>query len=356
MIDYTPPEITNIVNVTIPCGGDYSPSAIGSPTVTDNEDISPTVDYRDASTVNCSLNRLWIASDDAGNSASATQLVKFTSPQPPVVTSSSQTTVACGSIEDANSNLEHNMISVHHPCGRPVTVNFMDSANLTQCGFSFSRAWVVTDDCGRSALFTQIVRVLGQQFPDSPPNGLLNAPVSTPLMWPQYPSATSYRVFVWPQSLEERPSEPTTVTSLRMYFPNPHYPPGTRMLWQIEYVLGEFDTIVPSPVWGFETVPKPDMEVASVDVPSFAYSGQSFDVVWTVLNTGNLSVTNFFYDDVYLSRTTSFSDSRHVRRVFQSRFLDPQDGYSSMAEINLAHADIGVFYVFVMTDATRLVS
>lgn len=335
---------------------DYSSSAIGHPTVTDNEALNPTLTYEDITAPNCTLFRQWTAMDGAGNTASATQVIVFSVPLPPVVTSPSEITVACGSVEDANTNLAHNMITVQHPCGRPVTSRYTDTANLTQCGFTFSRVWEVDDDCGRSALFTQIIRVLNQQFPDSPRNGLLNAHLDEELRWPQYPSATSYQVYVWRESDIERPSEPVAVTTRRYYRPNPLYPPGTRMLWQIEYVLG-VNMTVPSPVWGFETERRPDLEVVDVNIPEFAFSGQDFDVAWTVINTGNLSVTNyFFYDYIYLSRTLSISDRRLVGRILQRRFVEPQDGYTSRAEINLADNDIGVFYVFVITDATNSVS
>ena len=355
-IDLIPPVIDDILNVTVHCGEGSSPAVIGSPTVTDNEDLNPTIYHNDTTQPGCTLIRTWTARDDAGNRASAIQVIVFSEPQPPVVTSPDQIMVACGSLEDASTSLAHNRIAVQHPCGRPVTLHYTDSANLTQCGFIFSRVWQVDDDCNRSALFTQVIHVLSQQFPDTPRNGLLNARIDKALRWPQYPSATSYQVYVWRESDEERPSEPATVTTSRVYYPSPHYPPGTRMLWQIVYVLG-VNMTVPSPIWNFETEPRPDLEVINVIVPAVAYSGQSFSVSWTVINSGNLSVTNFFFnDEIYLSRTTSISDGRRVSRVIQHRFLDPQDGFNSAVEINLAQNDIGVFYVFVITDASNIVS
>lgn len=355
VLDLIPPAIVSLPNVTVRCGEDSSPSTIGSPTVTDNEDLNPSLTYRDVPYLGCTLTRVWNATDSAGNTALANQSIRFSDLLPPVVLSSNRVSVACGSIEDASSNLAHNIISVQHPCNRPISSSYSDSANITQCGFTFSRVWEVEDDCGLSTVFTQVILVLDQQFPVSPMNGLINARLNEPLVWPQFPGATSYEVYVWPETAEQ-PDAPITTTNQRSYYPYSNYPPGTRMLWRIEYVLG-VNMTVPSPVWGFETVPLPDLLVADVTVPSFSFSGQTFGVRWTVLNTGNLSVTvQNFHDAIYMGHTSSFSDSRRVRVIRQRRFLDPNDGYNSEAEVNIAENDIGIFYIFVFTDLYHVVS
>lgn len=347
--------IENVLgSVTVNCGEDISPVAIGRPTATDNEDLNPSLEYRDVP-LGCALTRVWTATDIAGNIAISTQTIQITNPQPPVVTSPSQISIPCGSIEDASSNVAHNNISVQHPCNRPLLLRFSDSANITQCGFTFSREWLVTDDCGSSVVFTQAIRVLDQQFPDGPVNGLVNARLNEPLSWPQFPGATAYEVYVWTAG-EEQPSEPTAITTDREFVPLSNYPPGTRIFWRIEYIV-DVDMTVPSPIWGFETEPHPDLQVTDVTVPAFAFSGQTFTVSWTVVNSGNLSVTVLsFYDSIYMGRTTAFSDSKRVRSVQQRRFLDVNDGYTSVAEINLADDDIGLFYIFVFADSFFRVS
>ncbi len=341
--------IDNLPNVTVNCGEEYTPDAVGSPTVIDNEDLNPTLTYRDVPYLGCTFTRIWNATDSAGNIVLANQSIRFSTTLPPVVTSPNQIPVACGSIEDASSNLAHNNLSVIHPCDRPVTSTYTDSVDVTRCGFTFTRIWEVADDCGMSVTFRQEIRVLNQQFPDHPVNGLINARLDVTLIWPQFPGAMSYRVFVWPET-GQQPLLPATVTNQRSYYPHPNYPPGTRMLWQIEYVVGVNDT-VPSPIWGFETEPRPDLQVIDVMVPPFAFSGQTFDVRWTVINRGNLSVTVYaFVDAVYLGRTSSFSDSRLVRTITQRRFLDPNDGYNSEVSVDIQDNDIGTFYVFIFTD------
>lgn len=346
------PVISDLQNVSVPCGQDYSPAAVGRPNVTDNEDESPTSRYTDRGD-GCTVVRTWTVSDRAGNQAISQQLIRFTDLQAPVVSSPTELIVPCGSVEDASALLAHNNISVSHPCNRSVTFHYRDSADL-RCGFTFSRIWQVNDDCGLSTIFTQTIRVLDQQSADTPRNGQINVALLGTLRWPQFPGATAYRVYIWPESAGERPSVPVAVVHRLRYTPTIAYPPGTRMLWQIEYVLenGTF----PSPVWGFETESRPDLEVTDVTVPSSAFSGQSFGVRWTVTNVGNLSVTRFFYDALYLNRLASFQGSRFLARVEQRRFLDPGDGYSFEMEVNLREDDIGMFHVFVDTDSSNDVS
>lgn len=341
--------ISNLNNVTINCGVDFSPSAIGIPAVFDNEDLDPNLQYRDEPVQGCILIRRWIAMDDAGNVATVSQSVRFSSPQAPMVRSPNSIAVACGSIEDARTNLAHNNISVYHPCSRPVTTTYTDSADVTQCGFTFSRIWVVQDDCGISTTFVQIIRVLDQSLPDSPENGLINARLDEPLFWPQFPGATAYKVYIWMASAD-RPTEPIAVTNTRSFYPSTNYPPGTRYFWRIEYITTENMTI-PSPIWGFETEPFPDLQVTDVIAAPFAFSGQSFQISWTVINNGNLSININWHDRIYIGRTTDFFDSRSVQIIRQNRFLDINDGYSSQAEVNLNENDIGTFYAFVVTDA-----
>jgi len=117
------------------------------------------------------------------------------------------------------------------------------------------------------------------------------------------------------------------------------------------------NTTVPSPIWGFETQSFPDLTVSTITVPPYAFSGQDFQLSWTVINIGNLSSgVSVFYDAVNMGPTTDFSGSRRVATIRQNRFVDPQDGYTSSVTVNLQNSDIGNFYLFVETDVYGQVS
>lgn len=321
----------------------------------DNEDTDPSVEYTDNPSSECTIVRNWTATDNAGNQASETQTIHFTSPLPPQIISPREIAIPCGSVEDAIATLGQANLTVIHPCGRQVVITFSDSANVSTCGITFTRTWVANDDCGSSNTFQQTIRVLDQQNPDSPVNGELNVDLNSPLSWPQYPGAYSYEVYVWEYG-NERPHIPTAVVDARQYQPINSYPPGTRLLWQIEYITGA-NSSVPSPVWGFRTQPFPDLSVSSVTIPDYAFSGQEFEVQWTVINQGNISTNVYYwYDTVHIGRTANFLDSRQVQTTLQNRLVDPEDGYVDEARIQLENDDIGNFYVFVLIDAFEAVS
>jgi len=348
--DTAPPTISRLNDVSVTCGGNYTPEAIGIPVVNDNEDDNPALTFEDQPSDGCILTRTWTAVDNAGNEAVETQTISFTNPNPPQIISPGEIVIPCGDIEEAIQVAERFNLTVIHPCGRPVTVNFSDSTSINRCGFTFTRFWQVQDDCGTSTNFQQNVRVLDQQLPDSPANGQVNVRLNEPLLWPQFPGANSYEVFVWFFG-SERPAEPTAVVSVLEYHPLSNYPPGTRLLWQVYYVTG-INTTVPSPIWGFMTQAFPDLAVTDVTLPAVAFSGQDFEVSWTVINVGNVTTgVSRWADSIYIGLTTGVTDRRFVKRVFQNRLIDPQDGYVSQTTIDVEEDDIGNYFVFVETDS-----
>ena len=299
--------------------------------------------------------RVWTARDDAGNEATVSQIITFTTPQPPQIISPAEIIIACGNIEDAIQNVEHNDLVVIHPCERPVNISYTDSTTIDRCGFTFTRTWLVQDDCGTSQTFQQNIRVLDQQLPDGPANGQINADLDEPLHWPQYPGAYSYEVYVWVYGTEQ-PDEPVAVVNTQEYRPSSNYPPGTSLLWQIVYVTG-VNTTIPSPIWGFTTQSFPDLAVTGISLPAYAFSGQEFEVSWTVINVGNLSTEVYYwYDAINIGHTTDYEQSRRVKTILQNRFVDPQDGYMSAATVNLEENDFGNYYVFVDTDIYQQVN
>lgn len=358
-LDMTPPVIStmDIIDVTVTCGEDLSPNTTGMPQVTDNEDPHPTVEYEDRPSEGCQFQRLWRATDEAGNTATSSQIITLSAPQPPMIIASGKTFVPCSSVEDAIRNVQEleKGISVDHPCDRPVEISFTDLTHIDRCGFSFLRTWMVEDDCGESNTFQQTICILDQQFPDAPENGQFNTDINHPLRWPQWSDAVSYAVYIW-QFGNARPALPAVMTTLRHYQPLTPYPPGTKMFWQVQYRT-DANLTVPSPVWGFETEVFPDLAVTDIKLPPFAFSGQHFELSWTVINIGNLSShVGGWHDGVRMGLTQEIIDTRLVATVQQRRVLDSNDGYISQARVDLRNTDIGTFYVFVDTDIFYRVS
>ena len=325
-----------LTTVTVTCGQDYSPNTTGMPTVTDNLDTSPVVMFGDEASGECGIIRVWNATDDAGNSAYTSQEIMFTSPQPANVQFPVDAIVPCGDLVQETKGLMLPAIKVVHPCGLPVNISYADPSESDRCGVTFTRHWSVTDDCGGHVTHSQQIRILDLQIPDTPQNGQKNIDLQYTLRWPVYPGSVSYHVFIW-NAEERRPSHPTAISTDPYYsIPTP-LRPGTQFLWQIEYILSTNETL-PSPQWGFETRKFPDLTVETITVPPIGYSGQSFEVRWTVRNIGNLTTqASTWYDAVYISFREDFRQARRVAIVQQRNILFPDDGYTGDTTVSFLH-------------------
>ena len=59
-------------------------------------------------------------------------------------------------------------------------------------------------------------------------------------------------------------------------------------------------------------MPRPDLQVAEIDIPAQVDAGGTFSVTYTVINQGSAPTTNNWDDKVYLSLTP------HGRRTTRS--------------------------------------
>ena len=352
--DTVAPNVSLLSNTTLSCNEDLSPARTGMPVVTDNLDTSPLLQFTDYPVHSCGIMRVWNATDAAGNTALISQGINIINPLPPVVQDPPVISIPCGSVESIVSNPQYTNLTLIHPCGRPTTTAFTDSAQIDRCGFTFERTWDVQDDCGSNSTFQQTVHILDQQLPENPADRQVNIAINDILRWRQYPGATRYRVYIWPRG-SNRPTQSSSEVAVLLYAPQPSFYPGTWYNWQIEYIIGTNMT-VQSPIWSFETRPYPDLTVTSITLPSIAFSGQTFEVSWTVENVGNLSTaSSFWYDGIYIGPSTEFRSSRRTAVVAHRSFIDPQDGYTASGTVSLNPTDLGTFYIHIETDVYRQV-
>ena len=282
------------------------------------------------------------------------QIVNFVNPTPPQVVLDPKIILACENFEVANQELRRR-INFTHPCSRPINMTYTDSIVNVRCGITFTRTWLIEDDCNQKASAQQAIQILDLQLPDYPHNGQVNVNLFQSLSWPQYPRAITYHLYLY-QYGQLKPNTPTITTRQRTYYPSQRYPSNTKMLWQVNYVLTS-GILIPSPVWGFRTRAYPDFTVQTVTVPPRAFSGQTFEVSWTVMNSGGAGNAVFYWHDaVYIGKTIALSDARRITNVRQNRILYPGDGYTAKATLHLRNEDLGTFYVFVLTDFSRAVS
>ncbi|KAL9963564.1 hypothetical protein ACROYT_G027084 [Oculina patagonica] len=354
-VDLQPPVISNMAAQTVDCTSDLSPSALGKPSVSDNEGPNIALTHQDIAGGSCSFQRKWTATDQAGNSASKTQVINLSNPSPPTVSYHGNATIACGSFEEQQQDMR-DAINVTHPCDRPITITHVDSVPTILCASTFTRTWTIADDCGKQVTVQQQIRILALQLPDYPKIGQVNVNLREALRWPQYPGSVKYNVYLWRYGTT-KPSSPTSWTYYRRYSPySSGYPADTRMLWRIEYVLSSGE-LIPSPVWGFQTRAFPDFKVEKVLVPPNAFSGLTFEVSWIVRNIGKVGNTlATWYDSVYIGKSTDFRFARFATSVPHRAILFQNDGYTAKGTVQLRVDEFGVFYVFVEIDRYNRIS
>lgn len=198
--DNVDPTITSCPpSKTLQCTDNTSPNLHGIATATDNCPNNVTVTYDDTATSGlgdtCLLvQRTWIATDLAGNTATCAQFFAIQDTVPPTLSSTApDITISCS--EDLPSPAN---ITATDNCSPNVTVQLTeDTINIAQgpCGkysYTVSRTRTATDDCGNTVTYTRLITVvdtLGPQFlgmPDTitvlsanfPPNANCEVPVA----------------------------------------------------------------------------------------------------------------------------------------------------------------------------------
>ena len=100
----------------------------------------------------------------------------------------------------------------------------------------------------------------------------------------------------------------------------------------------------------------PDLVVSNVDAPTEAFSGQTFDVSWTVGNEGVGGTGNgSWVDSVYLSLDQVFDSRSDTFLGFETRpaALAPGGEYTQTASFSIPAGLSGPFYVFVSGDSGK---
>ena len=190
---------------------------------------------------------------------------------------------------DVNSLIQQGLIS--HPCDRKIKAVYEDDPQITACDITTTRTWTVSDNCNQVDTFQQLVKVLPIQKPLSPNDGEANVGLTEALVWPKYPNSFKCHVYLWKNS-ESR--KKVAEVSYNSYRPNgqKYYPPNSQMLWQIEFLLRDGylvnnQSIIPSPVWSFETMQITDFYVMTVNSPDTFFTGRTMQVSWIVKNKGS---------------------------------------------------------------------
>lgn len=163
VIDTSVPTFASVpASRTINCDEDPGDE---EPVATDNcdEDVAITM-TETTNGDNCAegieLIRIWTATDNCGNTATASQTITFVDEQAPVLAGLDRSiTVEC----DQPVPLIYPTATDN--CDRDVDILYFDNEQDAPCGKTITRTWVASDDCGNTASATQLIIVTDSQIP-----------------------------------------------------------------------------------------------------------------------------------------------------------------------------------------------
>ena len=113
------------------------------------------------------------------------------------------------------------------------------------------------------------------------------------------------------------------------------------------------NTGVASPSMTVTVMPRPDLQVAAIDIPSQINAGGSFAVTYTVINQGNAPTTNNWDDKVYLSLTPDVEDDSILIQDLpnQSALIPGEEYQATTVPVTVPQRYSGQVYVIVVVDA-----
>jgi hypothetical protein len=152
VIDITMPELVGVpANATVEC--DEIP-AIALVSGTDNCDEDVEVSFDEVISVGCpyTITRTWIAVDNCGNSASSTQVITVIDTTYPELIG-----VPANAMLECNQPAPDAVVTATDNCSEGLVVSLDADIEYVHCGYTLTRTWSVTDDCGNTTSATQVI-------------------------------------------------------------------------------------------------------------------------------------------------------------------------------------------------------
>ena len=117
------------------------------------------------------------------------------------------------------------------------------------------------------------------------------------------------------------------------------------------------NTGVASPSTTVTVTPRPDLQVASIEIPAQVDAGGTFSVTYTIINQGNTPTSNNWDDKVYLSLTPQVEDgSILIEDLPNQSALTPGQQYrATTVPVVVPDRYRGQVYIIVVADANQQV-
>ncbi|MBO9566091.1 MAG: hypothetical protein J7621_25170 [Niastella sp.] len=215
-----------------------------------------------------------------------------------------------------------------------------------------------TTSCGPAAPpSTLTVQVTTSQLPGAitkmlPSDGNVN--VSFPLTFSWFPveKATSYDIYVWPES-GTQPEEPmiNNITNINYtLYSSDKLEYGKSYKWR---VLARGDcSRLESPVQTFKLRFLPDLVPYDIQIPANAFSGQEITVSWKVRNQGpGSTLDRQWIDKIFLS-LDELLDDNDIQGTARNTpgALNSGGSYANSATFTLPNGISNRYYIFVLTN------
>ena len=164
--DTQAPDFTSVpASITIECSSLF-PVSPGSATATDACAGYVHVVYNGQTSAAGScpqeyiVTRRWTATDECGNSKTATQTITVRDTQAPTFNNApADVTVMCGAAPSVP------VVTASDNCDNHVPVTYLgETSNGPNCPYTITRTWTVADDCGNVNTHTQTISVSAQAF------------------------------------------------------------------------------------------------------------------------------------------------------------------------------------------------
>ncbi len=165
LADNVAPVMTLPEDVTIQCSQEPSPLLTGFADVDDGCDDEPSVEFEDTIIEgDCdnswTIERLWIAEDNCGNTTSGVQRITVVDTTAPVLEIPEDAIITCTSESDPSVT---GMAEATDNCDRP-NVLYSDEI-IDGCPVQIRRTWTASDACGNSVSEVQLIEVFDQEPP-----------------------------------------------------------------------------------------------------------------------------------------------------------------------------------------------
>ena len=184
VVDTTDPVLQGVPqNSTAECG---QVPAAASVSAIDNCDEEVVVTMSETQGTGCpySITRTWTATDDCGNTSTASQVITVVDTEAPIISGvPGDIFVECDAIPALAA------VTAYDVCSGDVDVVFQSIESPLNCGTIITRTWTATDACGNAASLSQHIHVIDETAPfviDEPADTTISCGSLVPVLAPVF--------------------------------------------------------------------------------------------------------------------------------------------------------------------------